>query len=369
MSAKIVKFHRMSKRGETSKFDQNPRPRGAARARTTSFKFSRSAKRRYNEGFKFSRAIKHELDQTAHLKSTPKGRVPYAPKSRCNEARCENALPRHTQRTQKNPPKRCELRAIKILPQRRVENTAQFRYKNRCGKLKQYAQQAVNFINLAEQSLGYEFKFGRAMNRVAAQARCARQSVAINFKFNDAASYKFNQTARHTAAQKQRIRRFAEILSQWRAWQTAEILPQRYARQKIEAPSQQYARRSMRKTAEISLGQHMQRTIRIPQKRSLSRAAKILLLRHTQGVEIVRASAQTMKILLPRRTPQAEISRAENRKNSAAMRQAASRRNFIEIARMTSHQIPAENNKTLADSHKIPNESCRKTPVERGAAR
>ena len=171
----------MSERGETNKFDQNPLPRRAATARTTSFKFSRSAKRGYSEDFKFSRAIKHELDQTAHLKSTPKGRVPYAPKSRCNEARCEDALPRHTQRTQKNPPKRCELRAIKILPQRRVENTAQFRYKNRCGKLKQYTRQAVNFINLAEQSLGYEFKFGRAMNRVAAQARCARQGSCDEF--------------------------------------------------------------------------------------------------------------------------------------------------------------------------------------------
>ena len=171
----MVKFHLMSKRGETSKFDQNPRPRGAAKTRTMRFKFSRSAKLRYNEYFKFSRAIKYRLDQTAHLKSMPKERAPYAPKSRCNEARCENAPPRHTQRTQKNPPKRCELRAIKILPQRRVENTAQFRYKDRCGKLKCHAQQAVNFINLAEQSLRYEFKFSRAMNRVAAQAFTIRR--------------------------------------------------------------------------------------------------------------------------------------------------------------------------------------------------
>ena len=181
MSAKIAKFHRISRRGETSKFDQNPRPRGAARAQTTSFKFSRSAKRGYSEGFKFSSAIKHEFAQTAHLKSTPKWRAPYAPKSRCNEARCENTPPRHTQRTQKNPPKRCELRAIKILPQRRVENTAQFRYKDRCGELKCHARQAVNFINLAEQSLRYEFKFSRAMNRVNAQARCARQGSCDEF--------------------------------------------------------------------------------------------------------------------------------------------------------------------------------------------
>ena len=181
MSVKIVKFHLTSKRGETSKFNQNPRLRGAVKARTTSFKFSRSAKRRYNEGFKFSRTIKHELSQTAHLKSTPKGRVPCAAKSRCDEARCENAPPRHTQRTQKNPPKRCELRAIKILPQRRVENTAQFRYKDRCGALKCHAQQAVNFVNLVEQSLGCEFKFDRAMNRVSAQARCARQGGCDKF--------------------------------------------------------------------------------------------------------------------------------------------------------------------------------------------
>ncbi len=171
----------MSKRGETSKFDQNPRPRRAAKVRTTSFKFSCSAKRGYGEGFKFSRTIKHELAQTAHPKSTPKGRVPCAPKSRCNEARCENTPPRNTQRTQKNPPKRCELQAIKILPQRRMENTAQFRYKNRCGEPKRYAQQAVNFINLAEQSLRYEFKFSRAMNRVDAQARCARQGSCDEF--------------------------------------------------------------------------------------------------------------------------------------------------------------------------------------------
>ena len=177
----MVKFHLMSKRGETSKFNQNPRLRRAAKARTTSFKISRSAKRGYGEGFKFSRAIKHELAQTAHLKSTPKGRAPYVPKSRCNEARCENTPSKHTQRTQKNPPKRCELRAIKILPQRRVENTAQFRYKDRCGKPKRYAQQAVNFINLAEQSLRYEFKFNRAINRVAAQARCARQGGCDEF--------------------------------------------------------------------------------------------------------------------------------------------------------------------------------------------
>nr|WP_314883102.1 hypothetical protein [uncultured Campylobacter sp.] len=369
MSVKIAEFHRMSKRGEMSKFDQNPRPRGAAKARTTSFKFSRSAKRGYNEGFKFSRATKHELGQTAHLKSTPKGRALYAPKSRCNEARCENAPPRNTQRTQKNPPKRCELRAIKILPQRRVENTAQFRYKDRRGELKCYAQQAVNFINLAEQSLGYEFKFDRAMNQVAYQAKCIRQGVAINFKFNDAASYKFNQMARHTAAQKQRIRRFAEILSQWRAWQVAEILPQRYVQQKIEAPSQQYARRSMRQAAEISPRQYMPRTARILQDHSLPHAAKISLLRHTRGAEIAKASAQNIKILLPRHTPQTEISRAENCENSAAMQQAASRKNFIEIARMTSHQIPAENNKTLADSRTILNESCYEIPAKRGAAR
>lgn len=357
----------MRKRGETSKFDQNLRLHGAARTRTTSFKFNRSAKLRYNEGFKFSRATKHELSQTAHLESTPKGRAPYAPKSRCNEARCENAPPRHTQRTEKNLPKRCELRAIKILPQRRVENTAQFRYKDRCGEPKRYAQQTVNLINLAEQSLGYEFKFSRAMNRVAAHAGCTRQSVAINFKFNDAASYKFNQTARHMAAPKQHIRRFAKIPSQWRAWQVAEILPQRYARQKIKIPSQQYARRSMRKAAEISPGQHIRQTVRILQNRSLPHAAKILLLRHEHGAEI--ASAQTIKTLLPRHMPQGEISRAENRKNFVAVQQAASRRNFIEIARMMNHQIPTENNKTLAESHKIPNESCRTISAKRGAAR
>ena len=333
----MVKFHLMSKRGETGKFDQNPRSRGAATARTASFKFNYSAKRGYSEDFKFSRAIKQELVQTAHLKSTPKGRVPCAPKSRCNEAHCENTPPKHTQRTKKNPPKRCELRAIKILPQRRVENTAQFRYKDRCVEPKQYAQQAVNFINLAEQSLGYEFKFSRVMNRIAAQVRCARQSVAMNFKFNCAASYKFNQTARRMAAPKQRIWRFAEIPSQW------------------------HARRSMRQAAEISPRQCARQTARILQNRSLPRAAKILLPRYIRGVEIVRASAQTIKALLPRHMPQAEISRTENRKNSAAMRRAASRRNFIGAARMTSHQIPAE-------SRKISNEN-REIPAERGAER
>ena len=171
----------MSRRGETSKFDQNLRLNRAAKARTTSFKFSRSAKCRYGEGFKFSRTIKHELSQTARLKSMPKGRAPYAPKSSCNEARCENAPLRHTQRTEKNPPKRCESRAIKILPQRRVESTVKFRYKDRCGALKYHARQSVNFINLAEQSLGCEFKFSRAMNRVAAQARCARQGGCDEF--------------------------------------------------------------------------------------------------------------------------------------------------------------------------------------------
>ena len=337
----MVKFHLMSKRGETGKFDQNPRSRGAATARTASFKFNYSAKRGYSEDFKFSRAIKQELVQTAHLKSTPKGRVPCAPKSRCNEAHCENTPPKHTQRTKKNPPKRCELRAIKILPQRRVENTAQFRYKDRCVEPKQYAQQAVNFINLAEQSLGYEFKFSRVMNRIAAQVRCARQSVAMNFKFNCAASYKFNQTARRMAAPKQRIWRFAEIPSQW------------------------HARRSTWQAEEILLGQHIRQTARIPQKRSLSCAAKILLFRHTQSAEI--ASAQIMKALLFRRIPRGEISRAENCENSAAMRRAASRRNFIEIARMTSHQIPAENHKIIAENCKILIER-HKIPAERGAA-
>ena len=359
----------MSKRGETSKFDQNPRPRGAAKARTTSFKFSRSAKRGYGESFKFSRATKHELAQTAHLKSTPKGRAPYAAKSRCNEARCENTPPRHTQRIQKNLPKRCELRAIKILPQRRAEDTVKFRYKDRCGEPKCYAQRAANFIFSAEQSLGYEFKFSRAMNQVAYQAKCARQGATMNFKFNVAASYKFNQTARHMAAPKQRIWRFAEIPSRRRAWQTAKIPLQRYVRQKIEIPSQQYARRSMRKAEEISPGQHIRQAARILQNRSLPRAAKILLLRHEHGAEIAKASAQNIKALLLRHTPQAEISRAENRKNSTAVRQAVSRRNFIEIARMMNHQIPAENNKTLADSRTILNESCCEISVERGAAR
>ena len=364
----MVKFYRTSNRGETSKFDQNPRPRGAAKAQTASFKFSRSAKSGYGEDFKFSRAIKHELSQTAHPKSTPKGRVPCAAKSRCNEARCENTPLRHTQRTKKNPPKRCELRAIKILPQRRAENTTQFRYKDRCGELKCYAQRAVNFINLAEQSLGYEFKFSRAMNRAAAQARYARQSVAMNFKFNDAASYKFNQRARHMAASKQRIWCSAEIPSQRRAWQTAEILLQRYVRQKIEIPSQQYARRSMRQAAEISPRQCARQTVIILQNRSLPRDAKFLLLRHMQGAEIAKASAQNIKILLPRHMLQAEISRTENRKNFIAVQQAASRRNFIEIARMMSHQIPAENYKILAKSRKISNEN-REISAERGAAR
>ena len=366
MSAKMVKFHLMSKRGETSKFDQNPRPRGAATARTASFKFNYSAKRGYNESFKFNRATKHELVQTAYLKSTPKGRVSCAAKSRHNEARCEDAPPRHTQRTKKNHPKRCELRAIKILPQRRAENTAQFRYKDRCGELKCYARQAVNFINLVEQSLRYELKFSRTMSRVAAQARCARQSVAINFKFNDAASYKFNQTMHHIVAPKQRIWCFAEISSRRRAWQTAEIPTQRYARQKIEIPSLQYARRSMRQAAEILPGQHIRQTIRIPQKCSLPRAAKILLLRHIHGTEV--ASTQTIKTLLLRRILRGEISRAENCENSAAMRQAASRRNFIEITRMMSHQIPAESCKISAKSRKISNEN-REISAERGAAR
>ncbi|WP_297964903.1 hypothetical protein [uncultured Campylobacter sp.] len=369
MSAKMVKFHLMSKRGETSKFDQNPRPRGAAKTRTMRFKFSRSAKLRYNEYFKFSRAIKYELVQTAHLKSTPKGRAPYASKSRCNEACCENAPPRHTQRTQKNPPKQCELRAIKILPQRRVENTAQFRYKDRCDELKCYAQRAANFIFSAEQSLGYEFKFSRAMNQVAYQAKCIRQGVAINFKFNCAASYKFNQTARHIAASKQYIWRFAEISSQRRTQQISEISSRLYAQQKIKIPSLQYARRSTRQAEEISPGQHIRQTIRIPQKHSLLRAAKIPSFRHMHGAEIAKASAQTIKALLLRHTPQTEISRTENCENSAAMQQAVSRRNFIEISRMMSHQIPAENNKTLADSRTILNESCCETPVERGAAR
>ncbi|WP_297916005.1 hypothetical protein, partial [uncultured Campylobacter sp.] len=282
--------------------------------------------------------------------------------SSCNEAHCENTPPRHTQRTEKNLPKRCKSRAIKILPQ---QYTVKFRHKDRCGEPKCYAQRATNFIFSAEQSLGYEFKFSRAMNQVAYQAKCARQSVAINFKFNCVASYKFNQTVRHAIALKQRIWRFAEIPSQRRVWQVAEILPQRYARQKIEAPSQQYAR-SMQKTAEILLGQYIRQTTRIPQNRGLPHAAKISLLRHTQGAEI--ASAQIMKALLLRHTPQAEISRATNRKNSTAMRQAASRRNFIEAARMTSHQIPTENHKIIAESCKILIER-HKIPAERGAAR
>ncbi len=189
----------------------------------------------------------------------------------------------------------------------------------------------------------------------------------MNFKFCGAASYKFNQTVRHTIAPKQRIWRFAEISSRRRAWQTAEILPQLHVRQKVEIPSQQYARRSMRQAAEILPRQYAQQATRIPQNCSLPRAAKILLLRHMHGAEI--ASAQIIKALLLRHTPQAEISRAENCENSTAVQQATSRRNFIEIARMTSHQIPTGNNKTLADSHKIPNESCHTIPAERGAAR
>jgi len=168
----------MRKRGETSKFDQNLRLHGASKARTTSFEFSLYTKLRYGENFKFSRAIKYRLDQTAHLKSMPKERAPYAPKSRCNEARCENTLPRHTQRTEKNPPKRCESRAIKILPQQYI---VKFRYKDRCGEPKCYAQRATNFIISAEQSLGYEFKFSRAMNRIAAWVRCTRQGGCDEF--------------------------------------------------------------------------------------------------------------------------------------------------------------------------------------------
>lgn len=364
MSVKIAKFHRIRKRGKTSKFDQNLRLHGAAKARMTSFKFSRSAKLGHSEDFKFSRAIKYRLDQTAHLESTPKGRAPYASKSRCNEAYCENTPPRHTQRTKKNPPKRCELRAIKILPQ---QYTIKFRYKDRCGEPKCYAQQAVNFINLADQGLGYEFKFSRTMNRAAAQARCARQGATMNFKFCGAASYKFNQTARHMAASKQCIWCSTEISSRRRARQTAEIALQRYVRQKIEILSQQYARRNMQQAAEIALRQYARQTVKILQNRGLPRASKILLLRHIHGAEI--ASAQTMKILLFRHMPQGEILRAENRENFNAMRRAASRRNFIEIARMMNHQIHAENNKTFTESRKISNKSCREISAERGAAR
>lgn len=36
---------------------------------------------------------------------------------------------------------------------------------------------------------------------------------------------------------------------------------------------------------------------------------------------------------------------------------------------MINHQIPAENNKTPADSRKIPNKSCCEISAERGAAR
>ena len=168
----------MSRRGETSKFDQNSRLHGAAKARTMSFKFSRSAKLIYNEGVKFSRAIKYELGQTAHLKSTPKGRAPYAPKSSCNEARCENTLPRHTQRTEKNPPKRGGL--LKIL-QQHAKNAVKPSYKDGCCEPKRYVRRAINFINLADQCLGCEFKFSRAMNRTAAWVRCTRQGGCDEF--------------------------------------------------------------------------------------------------------------------------------------------------------------------------------------------
>ncbi|WP_298021883.1 ATP-grasp domain-containing protein, partial [uncultured Campylobacter sp.] len=295
MNVKIAKFHRMSRHGKTSNFDQNPGLHGAAKARMTSFKFSRSAKLRYSEDFKFSHAIEYELSQTAHLKSTPKEYAPYVPKSRCNEAHCENTLPRHTQRTKKNPPKRCKSRAIKILPQ---QYTVKFRYKDRCGEPKCYAQRTANFIFSAEQSLGYEFKFSRAMNQVAYQAKCIRQGVAINFKFNCVASYKFNQTARRMAASKQCIWRFAEISSQRRTQQISEISSRLYAQQKIKIPSQQYARRSLQQTAEISPRQCARQAARIPQNYSLPRSAKILLLRHMHGAEI--ASELYVALLLDR---------------------------------------------------------------------
>lgn len=189
----------------------------------------------------------------------------------------------------------------------------------------------------------------------------------MNFKFNDAASYKFNQTVRHTIGPKQRIWRFAEISSRRRAWQATEIILRRYVRQKIEIRSQQYAQRSMRQAAEISPRQYARQTARILQDRSLPRVAKILLLRHMHGAEI--ASAQTMKALLLRHTPQAEISRITNRKNFNATQRVASRRNFIEIARMMNHKIPAENSTISAESRKISNKSCREIPAERGAAR
>ncbi|WP_299085696.1 hypothetical protein [uncultured Campylobacter sp.] len=189
----------------------------------------------------------------------------------------------------------------------------------------------------------------------------------MNFKFNGAASYKFNQTARHMAAPKHHIWHFAEISSRRRARQAVEIALQRYVRQKIEISSQQYARRNMRQAAKILPRQYAQQAAGILQDHSLPRVTKIILLRHMHGAEI--ASAQSTKNILLRRTPQGEISRAENRRNFNAMRRAASRRNFIEIARMMNHQIPAENNKTLADSRKIPNKSCRKISAERGAAR
>lgn len=222
MSVKIVKFHRMSKRGETSKFDQNLRSHEASKARTTSFKFSRSAKLRYGEEFKFSRAIEYRLDQTAHLKSTPKGRAPYAPKSRCNEARCENAPLRHTQRTEKNPPKRGEL--LKIL-QQHAKNAVKPSYKDGCCEPKRYVRRAINFINLAEKDLGCEFKISLAMNRAAVRTRYAQQATAAhrvifeNVVFARAANVKILSKLRavgrrHDGKPKRHVRRDADLARQ-----------------------------------------------------------------------------------------------------------------------------------------------------------
>lgn len=167
----------MRKRGETSKFDQNSGLQGTAKARMTSFEFSLYTKLRYGENFKFSRAIEYKLSQMAYLESTPKGRAPYAPKSRCNEAHCENTLPRHTQRTEKNPPKRGGL--LKIL-QQHAKNAVKPSYKDGCCEPKRYVRRAINFINLAEKGLGCEFKISLAMNRAAVRTRYARQATAAH---------------------------------------------------------------------------------------------------------------------------------------------------------------------------------------------
>lgn len=191
----------------------------------------------------------------------------------------------------------------------------------------------------------------------------------MNFNFCGAMSYKFNLVARHKIAPEQCIHGFTEISSRQQAGLALKILSQRCTRRTAEIPPRQYAQRSMWQTAAARAAKH--KKFIVTHATNGKNSVKMSLIMRYENFTTSAHTANRNIMCNKLRNSTATICAASYGNSAAkmhAVKHAASCRNFIEIARMTSHQIPTENHKIIAESCKILIER-HKIPAERGAAR